>query len=119
MLVRYCAAPTLDVDWRDNTSFATCSTDKLIYVCRLGLSEPQKSLQGHSDEVNAIKWDPQGVGPVRACWLCHYNKKGGAKISEKPPSVLENSKCRQLSVRQLQMYQHAIHQRSYKLGNQA
>ncbi|KAK9844067.1 hypothetical protein WJX81_003500 [Elliptochloris bilobata] len=53
-------APTLDVDWRDNTSFATCSTDKLIYVCRLGLSEPQKSLQGHSDEVNAIKWDPQG-----------------------------------------------------------
>lgn len=65
-----CAAPTLDVDWRDNTSFATCSTDKLIYVCRLGLSEPQKSLQGHSDEVNAIKWDPQGAGPVRACWLC-------------------------------------------------
>ncbi len=64
-----CAAPTLDVDWRDNTSFATCSTDKLIYVCRLGLSEPQKSLQGHSDEVNAIKWDPQGMGPACACWL--------------------------------------------------
>ena len=56
-----CAAPTLDVDWRDNSSFATCSTDKLIYVCRLGLAEPQKALQGHSDEVNAIKWDPQGA----------------------------------------------------------
>ena len=55
------AAPTLDVDWRDNSSFATCSTDKLIYVCRLGLAEPQKALQGHSDEVNAIKWDPQGA----------------------------------------------------------
>jgi len=64
------AEPTLDVDWRDNMSFATCSTDKLIYICRLGQAEPQKVLQGHSDEVNAIKWDPQGAppcsGPCRA-----------------------------------------------------
>jgi WD40 repeat protein len=61
-----CAAPTLDVDWRDNMSFATCSTDKLIYICRLGQAEPQKVLQGHSDEVNAIKWDPQGAPPCGA-----------------------------------------------------
>ena len=31
--------PTLDVDWRDEDSFASCSTDKQIYVCKLG--QPQ------------------------------------------------------------------------------
>ncbi|KAK9830274.1 hypothetical protein WJX72_010750 [[Myrmecia] bisecta] len=53
-------APTLDVDWRNNTSFATCSTDKMIYVCKLGEAAPVKTFQGHQDEVNAIKWDPTG-----------------------------------------------------------
>eukprot|EP01103_Thecamoeba_quadrilineata_P015470 TRINITY_DN4901_c0_g1_i1.p1 TRINITY_DN4901_c0_g1~~TRINITY_DN4901_c0_g1_i1.p1 ORF type:complete len:483 (-),score=71.86 TRINITY_DN4901_c0_g1_i1:152-1444(-) len=53
-------APTLDVDWRNNTSFATCSTDNMIYVCELGKNKPIKGFAGHSDEVNAIKWDPQG-----------------------------------------------------------
>eukprot|EP01043_Picozoa_sp_COSAG02_P076719 COSAG02_NODE_16438_length_1083_cov_0.939024_2_plen_55_part_01 len=31
---------TLDVDWRDNESFATCSVDKSIYVCKLGHDQP-------------------------------------------------------------------------------
>eukprot|EP01104_Vermistella_antarctica_P008141 TRINITY_DN2034_c0_g1_i1.p1 TRINITY_DN2034_c0_g1~~TRINITY_DN2034_c0_g1_i1.p1 ORF type:complete len:473 (+),score=103.54 TRINITY_DN2034_c0_g1_i1:283-1701(+) len=53
-------APTLDVDWRDNTSFATCSTDRMIYVCELGKSQPLAKFVGHNDEVNAIKWDPSG-----------------------------------------------------------
>jgi transducin (beta)-like 1 len=53
-------APTLDVDWRDDTSFATCSTDKMIFVCELGKTRPRKCFQGHTDEVNAIKWDPSG-----------------------------------------------------------
>lgn len=53
-------APTLDVDWRNNTSFATCSTDRMIYVCKLGEKAPLKSFRGHDDEVNAIKWDPTG-----------------------------------------------------------
>jgi transducin (beta)-like 1 len=55
------AAPTLDVDWRNNTSFATCSTDKTIYVCKLGEAAPQMAFRGHRDEVNAIKWDPTGA----------------------------------------------------------
>lgn len=55
------AAPTLDVDWRNNTSFATCSTDKMIHVCKLGETQPLKTFEGHKDEVNAIKWDPTGV----------------------------------------------------------
>jgi transducin (beta)-like 1 len=56
----YHSAPTLDVDWKDNKSFATCSTDKMIYVCKLGENKPVKCFQGHKDEVNAVKWDPQG-----------------------------------------------------------
>eukprot|EP00958_Prasinococcus_capsulatus_P014923 scaffold1575_cov352-Prasinococcus_capsulatus_cf.AAC.11 len=56
----YHSAPTLDVDWRNNVSFATCSTDKMIYVCKLGEIKPVRAFQGHSDEVNAIKWDPSG-----------------------------------------------------------
>jgi len=55
------SAPTLDVDWRDDYSFATCSTDKMIYVCELGKTRPIKNFQGHTDEVNAIKWDPTGT----------------------------------------------------------
>lgn len=53
-------APTLDVDWKNNVTFATCSTDKLIYVCKLGENAPLKRFEGHGDEVNAIKWDPTG-----------------------------------------------------------
>ncbi|KAL5993890.1 hypothetical protein ACLOJK_038247 [Asimina triloba] len=54
------STPTLDVDWRNNVSFATCSTDNMIYVCKLGEGRPLKSFSGHQGEVNAIKWDPTG-----------------------------------------------------------
>jgi len=53
-------APALDVDWQSDESFASCSTDKSIQVCRLGHNDPIKSFHGHTNEVNAIKWDPQG-----------------------------------------------------------
>ncbi|KAJ0785688.1 putative transcription factor WD40-like family [Helianthus annuus] len=53
-------APTLDVDWRNNVSFATCSTDNMIYVCKVGDNRPVKAFAGHQGEVNAIKWDPTG-----------------------------------------------------------
>ncbi|XXG57012.1 hypothetical protein AAC387_Pa03g4282 [Persea americana] len=54
------SAPTLDVDWRNNVSFATCSTDSMIYVCKVGENRPIKAFSGHQGEVNAIKWDPTG-----------------------------------------------------------
>jgi len=54
------SAPALDVDWQTDESFASCSTDKCIHVCRLGEQKPIKSFHGHTNEVNAIKWDPQG-----------------------------------------------------------
>jgi hypothetical protein len=53
-------APTLDVDWRSDTSFASCSTDKHILVCELGRNTPLNDFVGHSDEVNAITWDATG-----------------------------------------------------------
>ncbi|KAI8099343.1 WD40-repeat-containing domain protein [Halteromyces radiatus] len=50
----------LDVDWMDNTTFASCSSDKTIYVCRVGSTEPLKKWVGHEDEINAVRWDPSG-----------------------------------------------------------
>lgn len=55
------SAPALDVDWQGNQSFASCSTDQCIHVCKLGTDRPIKTFQGHTNEVNAIKWDPQGT----------------------------------------------------------
>mmetsp|Transcript_24236 Transcript_24236/g.56878 ORF Transcript_24236/g.56878 Transcript_24236/m.56878 type:complete len:845 (+) Transcript_24236:120-2654(+) len=53
-------APALDVDWKDNITFASCSTDKSVHICRVGVSRPLKVYVGHADEVNAVKWDPSG-----------------------------------------------------------
>jgi transducin (beta)-like 1 len=55
-------APALDVDWRDNRTFATCSTDKQIHIYSLDRdgSGPILTLSGHTDEVNSIKWSPSG-----------------------------------------------------------
>lgn len=41
-------APALDVDWQNNTTFASCSTDMRIHVCRLGCEHPVKTFQGHT-----------------------------------------------------------------------
>ena len=42
------SAPALDVDWQSNNSFASCSTDQCIHVCKLGVDRPIKSFQGHT-----------------------------------------------------------------------
>lgn len=41
------SGPTLDVDWRNNVSFATSSTDNMIYVCKIGENRPIKTFSGH------------------------------------------------------------------------
>ena len=46
------SAPALDVDWQTDDSFASCSTDKCIHVCKLGVNTPIKSFQGHTNEVS-------------------------------------------------------------------
>ncbi|KAJ4878667.1 WD-40 repeat family protein [Raphanus sativus] len=53
--------PTLDVDWRNNVSFATSSTDTFIYLCKIGETRPMKVFAGHQGEVNCVKWDPTGT----------------------------------------------------------
>ncbi|XP_078267067.1 F-box-like/WD repeat-containing protein TBL1XR1a isoform X2 [Rhinoraja longicauda] len=55
------SAPALDVDWQNNNTFASCSTDMCIHACKLGADGPIKTFQGHTNEVNAIKWDPTGT----------------------------------------------------------
>ena len=41
----------MDVAWQTDETFASCSVDKSIHVCRLGMDEPIKSFKGHTDEV--------------------------------------------------------------------
>lgn len=45
------AAPALDVDWQSNNTFASCSTDMCIHVCKLGQDRPIKTFQGHTVSV--------------------------------------------------------------------
>ncbi|XP_077891506.1 F-box-like/WD repeat-containing protein TBL1X isoform X3 [Ictidomys tridecemlineatus] len=52
------SAPALDVDWQNNTTFASCSTDMCIHVCRLGCDRPVKTFQGHTN----LKNQSQGQG---------------------------------------------------------
>lgn len=53
-------APTLDVDWKDDETFASCSTDKMIYLCSLESNSPVQTFEGHEDEINCLKFDPSG-----------------------------------------------------------
>ena len=36
------------MDWQNNSSFASCSTDKIIHICRIGVDKPIKSFHGHT-----------------------------------------------------------------------
>jgi transducin (beta)-like 1 len=65
---------TLDVDWRDDATFATCSSDATVAVCRVpassaagaggasssAIAAPLLHFAAHADEVNAVRWDPSG-----------------------------------------------------------
>ncbi|KAJ6645324.1 F-box-like/WD repeat-containing protein ebi [Pseudolycoriella hygida] len=57
---RFHSGIVFNVDWQTNTSFASCGKDGSIHVCELGEDKPIKSFQGHTDEVNVVRWDPQG-----------------------------------------------------------
>ena len=55
------SGPTLDVDWKNNVTFATCGTDNCIFVCKVGEPAYVAKYAGHTHEVNAVKWDPTGT----------------------------------------------------------
>ncbi|KAF0690402.1 Aste57867_18237 [Aphanomyces stellatus] len=51
-------AAILDAAWKDDSTFATCSSDMTIRVTKVGDTSPFGVWKGHTDEVNAIKWNP-------------------------------------------------------------
>jgi len=56
-------AHVLDVSWRDNFVFASCSSDKNVVVCDIRETNSEnisKVLQGHQGEVNHVRWSPNG-----------------------------------------------------------
>ncbi|KAF7824656.1 WD40 repeat-containing protein HOS15-like [Senna tora] len=55
---KFHSGPILDVDWLNNESFATCSKDTFIYVCKIGKNQPLRAFAGHQGEVNCVRWDP-------------------------------------------------------------
>jgi len=50
----------LDVDWRDEAAFASCSRDGSIALCAVGSKVPIRKYAGHQNEVNCIVWDASG-----------------------------------------------------------
>ena len=59
---RHARRPSLpQVDWRDETSFASCSTDKMVYVCKVGQDSYLKCFEGHQDEARAPRLRPRAT----------------------------------------------------------
>ncbi|CAI5731234.1 unnamed protein product [Hyaloperonospora brassicae] len=52
--------PILDASWKDDSTFATCSSDMNICVARVGGTKADMVLRGHKDAINSVKWDPSG-----------------------------------------------------------
>ncbi|RDD46597.1 F-box-like/WD repeat-containing protein TBL1XR1 [Trichoplax sp. H2] len=50
--------PVTDIDWQNVSIFATCSTDRSVAVCEVGSEKPIKSYEGHTSEINVVRWDP-------------------------------------------------------------
>lgn len=50
----------LDVAWRNNTQFASCSVDGAVIVGEVGEEAPLATFSAHAGEVNTISWDPSG-----------------------------------------------------------
>ena len=48
----------LDVDWYDNTRFASCSRDKTICIWKIDDHKPLHVLKGHEKDVIKVLWDP-------------------------------------------------------------
>lgn len=48
----------MDGDWKSETMFASCSTDKSVLVCSVTNSQAAVKQFVHHSEVNALRWDP-------------------------------------------------------------
>lgn len=66
---------TQDVDWKDDLTFATCSTDKAIHTCIVGENYPRQTFSGD----RLFEW-------FQICSRClagkgHRQARGRAKVS--------------------------------------
>ncbi|KAJ8596276.1 WD40 repeat-like protein [Rhizopogon salebrosus TDB-379] len=48
----------LDVEWLDDSTFASCGADKVVHVVSLTATGPLHTLGGHEGEINSIKCNP-------------------------------------------------------------
>ncbi|KAF8899132.1 WD40-repeat-containing domain protein [Infundibulicybe gibba] len=51
----------LDVDWLDETIFASCGADQVIHILSVGEDYPIKTLHGHTNEINQLKFNRGGT----------------------------------------------------------
>nr|GEU92929.1 hypothetical protein [Tanacetum cinerariifolium] len=49
---KFHSRPVLDIDWRNNRTFASSSVDGVIYVCKIGEDQPIKAFPGHTLKPN-------------------------------------------------------------------
>jgi len=76
----------LDVDWKNSETFASCSSDRSIFVSQLGRTDRVCEFLGHEDEVNAIRWSPDG----RILASCSDDKTAKIWSVDQPHSPLLN-----------------------------
>ena len=57
-IYKYHDSSVLDVDWFNETTFASCSEDGSIAIWKIGDIKPINILTGHNSAVNKILWDP-------------------------------------------------------------
>lgn len=81
-------SPTLDLDWRDDTRFATCTTERTIYVYSLESDEPLATFTGHTDEINSVRWSPDGMR-LASCSDDHTARIWTPEDPEQQPVILE------------------------------
>jgi transducin (beta)-like 1 len=58
-ITRMHALPVMDLDWKDDDTFATCSADKTVAIGSLTGSDGRAFL-GHQSDVNVVRWSPDG-----------------------------------------------------------
>ncbi|KAK7465521.1 hypothetical protein VKT23_005495 [Stygiomarasmius scandens] len=51
----------LDVDWINDSVFASCGADRYIHILSVEQENPIKTFEGHKDEINQIKVNPSGT----------------------------------------------------------
>lgn len=51
MQLLYNSGPITDIEWQNQSTFATCSTDHSVAVCEIGTEKPIKSYDGHTVKI--------------------------------------------------------------------